>query len=134
LIDDGPIRHPFDLACNHCTVYLPPFELQLETFSVDACSPYHTQEIHAITLEKIPAFLLAMLTSTFLCFAKDPFDMVSAIRRLIEFGIEMLTFPMQISSIRIIHDLVAAHRQHPRFFSLVSGSKGPICSPLAVWS
>ena len=46
---------------SHFALYLPPRPglESLETFSLDACEPYHTSEIHRIMLEKIPAFLLA---------------------------------------------------------------------------
>ena len=46
---------------SYFALYLPlqPRLESLETFSLDACEPYHTSEIHGIMLEKIPAFLLA---------------------------------------------------------------------------
>ena len=46
------IQSPFVL-------YLPPRLESLETFSLDACKPYHTSEIHKVMIEKVPAFLLA---------------------------------------------------------------------------
>ena len=46
------IQSPFAL-------YLPPRLESLDTFSLDACRPYHTPEIHRIMLEKVPAFLEA---------------------------------------------------------------------------
>ena len=46
------IQSPFAL-------YLPPRLESLKTFSLDACKPHHTSEIHRIVLEKIPAFLVA---------------------------------------------------------------------------
>ena len=109
-------------------MYLPPSELQLEsleTFSLDALAPYHTPQIHAIMLDKIPAFLLAhKSTIRNMLFAIDHSDLdASPIFQCLTampclYDISFFLPSADMYPFRGKSDLFVVHRQHLRSLSL----------------
>ena len=110
-------------------IYLPPppsLQLaSLETFSIDACAPYHTREIHTIMLEKIPAFLLAhKSTIRNVSVAIDRCELdISPIFQCLQvmpylYGIDLSLPYGYTRPFRSELDLVVAHQQHLGSLSL----------------
>ena len=110
------IRSPF-------TLYLPPRLEYLKTFSLHACRPYHTSEIHRIVLENDPAFLLAH-ESTILtrCIVRDPTSPILQCLQLISCLYDIsLPLPYALTTTGISfndgRDILET-QQHPRSASL----------------
>ena len=118
------IQSPFAL-------YLPPQLESLESFSLDACAPYHTSKIHGIMLEKIPAFLLAQrstIRDVSLAIDNVTFD-VSPILQCLQLMSCLHDISLELPySTKAIHfkegrNILKTHQQHLRSldFSLTPG-------------